>query len=124
MRDLMLRRYIINHFEPEGYENAPAPTGERGCYDMEQFPEIACYILDTMRIEKQYCTYRREYEAFKDWAQGLPSILDTCYYCNRSAVDEIANLYNRRKSSWGEQMAEEQLTRLIYKELKKGENGE
>lgn len=124
MKDLMLRRYIIEHFDPTGYEDSPAPLGERGNYETSQFPEIARFILDTMRIEKQYGMYRREYEMFEDWAQGLPSILDTCYYYNRSAVEDIASIYNRRKSSWGERAAEEQLSKAIYNELKKGEQEE
>lgn len=124
MKDLMLRRYIIEHFDPTGYEDSPAPLGERGNYETSQFPEIARFVLNTMRIEKQYRMYRREYEMFEDWAQGLPSILDTCYYYNRSAVEDIASIYNRRKSSWGERAAEEQLSKAIYNELKKGEQEE
>ncbi len=120
MKDLLLRRYIIQHFDPTGYEDVPAPLGEKGNYETSQFPEIANFILDIMHTEKQRLDYRNEYAMFKDWAQGLPSILDTCYYYNRSAVKDIATLYNRRKSSWGESAAEEQLSKLIYNELKKG----
>lgn len=64
-----------------------------------------------------------EQERFTDWAQGLPSILDTCYYYNRSAVDDLGAILEEtaeEKARYSEQNAEQLLTALIYKELVRG----
>jgi len=62
-------------------------------------------------------------QVFIDWAQGLPSVLDTCYYYNRSAVDDLGAILEqsaREKAQYTEAEAEQLLTHLIYRELKKG----
>ena len=64
-----------------------------------------------------------EQERFTDWAQGLPSILDTCYYYNRSAVDDLGAILEEtaeEKARYSEQNAEQLLTALIYRELVRG----
>ena len=57
---------------------------------------------------------------FVDWCQGLPSALDTLYYYNRSAVDDLAAILEEteeEKAKYTEAQAEEILSRLIYREL-------
>ena len=64
-----------------------------------------------------------EQERFEEWAAGLPSILDTCYYYNRSAVDDLGAILEEtdsEKARYSEQQAETRLTYLIYRELVRG----
>ena len=108
--------YIIDNFSPEGYTDTPP----------EEWNEIATFIINTFRSEKysrpeDYRYYNNnELTAFIDWAQGLPSVLDTCYFYNRSAVDDLAVILEEtetEKSKYNETDAEQFLTRLIYKVL-------
>ena len=80
-----IRAYIMDNFTPEGYTDNPP----------QKFPEIAAFILDTFRSEKYWCPqdvryyHGSEAAAFADWCAGLPSVLDTLYFYNRSAVDDL-----------------------------------
>lgn len=114
-----VRAYILDGFTPENYTDNPP----------KEFNEIATFILNTFRKEKYNCKedYRyyksNEYNAFLDWCSGLPSVLDTCYYYNRSAVEDLGNIFEQteeEKAHYTEQQAEERLTMLIYRELKRG----
>lgn len=114
-----IQQYITDNFTPENY------TDEK----IEGFGDIARFIIDTFRAEKysmieDYRYYKGiEALAFKDWAQGLPSVLDTCYYYNRSAVEDLAVILEEteaEKSRYTEEAAENTLTALIYRELLRG----
>lgn len=114
-----IRNYIIENFTPDNYTNK-APEG---------FPEIARFILDVFEIEKYYtdAVARRrglsDGGVFAEWCAGLPAVLDTLYYYNRSAVDDLGALLEEsesEKSKYSESQAEQMLTRLIYRELLKG----
>lgn len=108
-----VRAYIIDNFTPEGYTDAPPET----------WPEIARFILETFRSEK-YSTpgeiryYNGNiYAAFADWCAGLPSVLDTCYFYNRSAVRDLAGILEESETEsarFTESDAENRLTYLIY----------
>ena len=114
-----IRQYILDHFDPCGYDF----TGP--C----SFPNVARFILSVHAEEKAYSPeyqsrkgYTNE-QVFIDWAQGLPSVLDTCYYYNRFAVDDLGAILEqseREKAQYSEQQAEQMLTHLIYRELKRG----
>ena len=111
-----IRAYIMNNFTPENYtDNTP-----------KDFPEVAAFILDIFRKEKMSDSRYHdcsEFAAFTDWCQGLPSVLDTCYYYNRSAVDDLGAILEEtaeEKARFSEQEAERRLTWLIYRELSKG----
>lgn len=115
-----IKQYIIDNFTPENYTDTPP----------EEWHEIAAFILDTFRSEKysipeDFRYYdNNECKAFTDWAQGLPSVLDTCYYYNRSAVDDLAVILEEteeEKARFNEGDAEYLLTALIYRELKREE---
>ena len=110
-----IREYIMRGFDGTNY----------GIETPETFTAAAKIIMDTFRSEK-YCGneikhYRGiEYNAFVDWAQGLPSIIDTCYYYNRSAVDDAAAILDENESEkarYDERRAESLLTYMIYREL-------
>ena len=113
-----IQAYIINNFDGTNY----------GIETPETFKETAKIILDTFRHEKFYSdSYERkhgitEQSAFIDWCAGLPSILDTCYYYNRSAVDDLASILEEsesEKAQYNESAAETMLSKLIYRELRK-----
>lgn len=110
-----IREYIVNNFTPDNY----GKTNE----DFETFGEMAKFILDTFRSEKKYIRCVSETEKFFDWCSGLPSIIDTCYFYNRSAISDLGNILEESESERSrhtEQQAEKTLTALIYRELLKG----
>jgi hypothetical protein len=115
-----IQQYIIDNFTPEGYTDETI-TG---------FENVATFILNTFRSEKYGCKEDYKYycncelDAFVDWCSGLPSLLDTCYYYNRSAADDLAVILeetDEEKNRFTEDEAEWALTYLIYSELKRGE---
>lgn len=110
-----IHQYIIEHFDPTGYGYE--------AIDCTDWQAVAHAIWNVWRKEKAYSQYRG-FKCFKDWAQGLPSILDTCYYYNRSAVKDLAIILEDKETfaelkdwSKSERAAEEKLTWLIYREL-------
>lgn len=115
-----IRAYIIINFDPTNYDLTKAP---------ESWPEIAAFILDTFRSEKYYSLeYMQraglsEQKVFTEWAAGLPSVLDTCYFYNRSAVDDLGAILEEtesEKAKHSERDAEICLTHLIYREILEG----
>lgn len=113
-----VRDYIIAGFTPEGYTDNPP----------QKWQDIAAFILDTFRNEayhlpEDFRYYRNnEFAAFADWCAGLPSVIDTYYYCNRSAVDDLGAILEEteeEKARYTEAQAESTLTLLIYRELTK-----
>lgn len=116
-----IKNYIVNHFDFTNYNDG---TTE----EPQGFNNVAKFILATFRDEfyhsenaKRYYHYS-EALAFADWAAGLPSVLDTCYYYNRSAVDDLAEILEEtetEKAKYTESEAEKFLTSLIYRTLLK-----
>ena len=108
-----IQKYIMDNFNGENYRLKTPET----------FSETAEIILDIFRREYSDKRYS-EKENFVNWAAGLPSILDTCYYYNRYAVDDIGEILEEtetEKSRFAEMQAEELLSSLIYRELIKAE---
>ena len=108
-----IHQYIVDGIDPEYFGLSEAPD----------FPEACKLILTACENEKQYSRSRSGFETFRDWAQGLPSAFNTCYYYNVSAVDLLADWLEEteaEKSKYSESEAEEMITRLIYRELTKG----
>lgn len=95
-------------------------------FGLEADPDFktACkLILTACQNEKRYCRYNNDFEMFKDWAQGLPTAFNTSYYYNVSAVDLLADWLeetDKEKAKFEESAAEEKITWLIYRELRKG----
>lgn len=113
-----IRQYIIENFTPENY------TEE----NIQGFENIAKFILDVFKSEYYNVTGRyTQAEAFTNWCSGLPSVLDTCYYYNRSAVKDVKNILEETDAEvrkYTEQQAEELLTSLIYRELTRANNND
>ena len=115
-----IKNYIINHFDfsnYEGYEKEP-----------KTFHEIVTFIYNKFSEQKFYTdSYYKahgipEQTAFIDWCSGLPSVLDTCYYYNRSAVEDLGKLLEEtetEKARFTESEAEKMLSILIYQTIKK-----
>ena len=113
-----VRRYIMDNFTAENYTDTP-PTEWHG---------IATFIYNCFVSEKWNCEQDRRYyggnewKAFLDWASGLPSVLDTCYFYNRSAVEDLGNILEQtiiERNRYEESEAENLLTMLIYNEIRK-----
>lgn len=107
-----IRNYIMEHFDGTNYDIETPET----------FQEVARVIYNTFKAEKQDNRPYTEIELFLDWCAGLPSILDTCYYYNRSAVDDLGAILDQteeEKNRYTETQAEKLLTTLIYREIKK-----
>ena len=114
-----IRNYIIANFTPENYTDNPP----------QEWQDISAFIVDTFRnqvyhLPQDFQYYRHnELAAFTDWCAGLPGVLDTCYYYNRSAVNDLGAVLEEteeEKSRYTEAQAESTLTLLIYRELTRG----
>lgn len=108
-----IKKYIIEHFDYSNYKadgkSAPA-----------EYKEICKCIYNTMMKEKFYSREINNYETFKSWCQGLPSLFDTCYYYNRSAVEDLRVILEETEAEvnkYTEDEAEERLTYLLYREI-------
>ena len=110
-----IRTYILNNYTPEAY-SLPETT---------DFRTAAKEIYRYFYIEKHdNAEWGRVPEAviFADWCGGLPTVFDTCYYYNRSAVDDLGAILEEteaEKALYSESEAESLLTKLIYREIKK-----
>ncbi len=110
-----IRQYILKNTDVSGYDYQEPKT----------FAEAALIIWNEFQSEKQYelCRPRTNIqECFTDWCAGLPDIIDTCYYYNRSAVNDLAKLLDETEaeaSRFTETEAERQLTWLIFREISK-----
>lgn len=115
------RAYILKNFDGTGYEFSG---------DGNNFHDVAAFIYKCFIEEK--CKYAESYysrigysmkDIFEEWAEGLPSVLDTCYYYNRSAVDDLAEILEEdeeEKQMYNdERAAGKLLTYLIYIEISK-----
>ena len=114
-----IKNYIINNFDftnYEGYVDDKKP---------ETFKTIAKFIYKCFIEEKRYNDGYKHYteqQVFFDWCSGLPSVIDTCYFYNRSAIDDLAVILEEteaEKAKYKESDAEKLLTNLIYREIKK-----
>lgn len=115
-----IKNYIMVNYNPDGYEEG---SPEKNASDFREI--AACILKDVKRVKGYEVIKYRRYswqDAFVDWASGLPGLLDTCYYYNRSAVDDLAQILEEseaEKAKYDESQAETMLSRLIFRELNK-----
>ena len=113
-----IKNYIVNNFDFCNYEDGATQ-------EPKTFEDIAKFIYKCFIEEKRYNNDNYKYSeqaTFFDWCSGLPSIIDTCYFYNRSAVDDLAIILEEtdaEKQKYSESDAEKLLTNLIYREIKK-----
>ena len=94
--------------------------------DEKNITSVIAYAFGIFEEEKKYEIERNygcaSYAIFQDWAQGLALGGLFCYYYNRSAVDDLGAILEEsesEKAKYSERQAEEMLTRLIYREMRK-----
>lgn len=108
-----VRAYIVENFTDYDQRSAEGRS----------FEEVASYIAEGFACEK--IAYNKEkrgrnfdhyhcslQDLFEEWAQGLPSILDCCYYYNRSAVKDLGDILEQteeERNKYTEQQAEKLL---------------
>ena len=112
-----VKKYIISI-----YDNTADYTNNNINTDTNNYKEMLKNIKDIFNLEvgNWYSKQVGEYNAFIYWCQGLPTIIDTCYYYNRSAKDDVAKILEEteeEKNKYTEEDAEKLLTKLIYKEV-------
>lgn len=113
-----IRAYILRNENTAEYCSTPVDTADFSAVAKAIYSDFfRCYNNDYNRR-----TYP-EAEYFAEWAAGLPSILDTCYYYSRSAVDDLAEILEEtpeEKARFDNEMkAEKLLSQLIYREIKR-----
>lgn len=113
-----IRAHIMNGENVEEYAPEGTPHGT--------FEEVATAIYnDFLRWYNAGYTaqrYRNIQAAFCDWAAGLPSIIDTSYYYNVSAVELLGDICEEtpaERAKYSEEQAENYLSYLIYSEITK-----
>lgn len=127
-----IRNYIVEHFDGTNYapkfdyiEQAQKDNAN-GTRNVDIFSMVAHAISETfynekLRFDNRYKAGRvSRFDMFADWCAGLPSILDTCYYYNRSAVDDLGAILEEtdaEKRKYTEEQAENSLTWLIFREI-------
>ncbi len=114
-----VRDYIMEGFTGENY----------GWTDADTFEKVAQCIMTAFYIERakplvEDKPYFKTYQdAFLDWCAGLPSIIDTGYYYNRSAIANLGDMLDQtiaERERYSEQQAEDLLSYLIFREVLKG----
>ncbi len=111
-----IRAYIVRGFNPyEAFDGDASAFG-----DVARFV-WRCFMTEKVGSEAQFYRSGMSLQAlFEDWAAGLPSVLDTCYYYNRSAVDDLGAILEEseeEKARYTEEQAERMLTYLIFREI-------
>ena len=112
-----IRAYIMSNMDTTNFD-FDEPTS---------FEEAAHLIMEVFRDEvpdEGSFTLMSEQEKFVYWCSGLPAILNSCYYYNRSAMDDLGAILEEsesEKNQYTEHQAANFLTKIIYRELKKGE---
>ena len=110
-----IRRYIVENVDFSGYD--------RGV-DVSDWKAVKKEIWNiyTDEVGKWREKQIGRQNAFFEWCQGLPSVLDTCHYYNRSAKNDVAEILEENeaeKEKYTEEEAEKLLTWLIFRELSK-----
>lgn len=110
-----IRNYIIENYKYwSEYENIKLEKPDN-------FKNIAKNIYTIFQIEKRY-DKGNEQQIFIDWLQGLTSIFDPEYYYNCNAVDVLGDILEEtesEKARFTQSQAEEKLSYLIYREIRK-----
>lgn len=123
-----IKKYVCDNVDFTGYDQYTYI--EKFEEDVKHGKQIDLFSVYAHAIYECFCDEKVKYDKrnmsmqnlFFEWCQGLPSVLDTCYYYNRSAVDDLASILEQNeqeKSKFTERQAEERLTYLIFREIKK-----
>lgn len=109
-----IRAYILENADNTNYG---------GNCDFKDWKAAARFVWNCFMQEKSGDNRRMpEADLFEEWASGLPSSFDFCYWYNRPAVDDLGAILeetDEEKARFSESSAEKLLTRLIYNQIKK-----
>lgn len=111
-----IRAYIMSRHSCEEY--APAPA------DFTKFEEVAAAIYaDFDRVTNTPIYAKMSYcDRFAEYAAGLPGIIDTCYYYNRSARADLCEILEETPTEaerYSESDSEKLLSYLIFREIER-----
>ena len=84
-----------------------------------------CFEKEKRLVFLKYYYSNSFFVAFEDWCKGLPSSIDTCYYYNRSAIDQLGDWLEEseeEKKRFSETEAEKKITYLLFRELTKNKD--
>lgn len=110
-----INNYIIDNFYNDDF---------KGNYN--DLDEVKEFIINKFIIEKLTPNYKNyyksKYEAFKSWAQGLPSVAlfdyyYTDYYRIVDIVGDLLEQTETEREKYDNEQASELLTKLIYREI-------
>ena len=110
-----INNYIIDNFYNDDFKGNDD--------DINEIKEFIKNKFISEKLTPNYKNYyKTTYEAFKSWAQGLPSIALFDYYYNNyyMMVDIVGDLLEQTKkerNKYDNEQASELLTKLIYKEI-------
>ena len=110
-----IKNYVMENYTPGNYDDDETKV---------TFEDRAAFILKVFRDEAKAASFDDTQQGFIEWCAGLPSILDTCYYYNRSAKADLGGILEEtaeERDKYTESEAERLLSILIYRELLKGE---
>lgn len=123
-----IKNYVCDHVDFTGYDQyayiekfeEDVKHGKQiDLFSVYAYAVYYCFYDEKVKYDKRNMSIQ---DLFIEWCQGLPSVLDTCYYYNRSAVDDLASILEQNeqeKSKFTEFQAEERLTYLIFREIRK-----
>lgn len=123
-----IKKYVCDHVDFTGYDQyayiekfeEDAKHGRQiDLFSVYAHAIYDCFYDEKVKLDKRNMSIQNY---FFEWCQGLPSVLDTCYYYNRSAVDDLAAILEQNeneKRKFTECQAEERLTYLIFREIRK-----
>lgn len=109
-----IHKYITENVDHEYFDITSDPDFHTACK----------LILSACENEKQHIQYSSRFSMFREWMQGLPSAFNAMYFYNVSAVDLLADWLEEtenEKSKYSESEATERITRMLFRELQKGE---
>ena len=115
-----IRKYIMDGFDSIGFG-----YDEYKNVDSENFSCVAHAIFDCFYKEKikHDSMNKPRYFLFQEWCSGLCNMINTSYYYNVSAVELLGDWMEQTKeerNKYTESQAEERITQLLCRELKKG----
>lgn len=127
-----IKNYILENFEPSNYyddfwgdieKNRKSATAELDRFSFAAHAIYDAFYNEILKHDKRYKAHQMsEQDAFEYWCGGLPPILDTCYYYNRSAVKDLGDILEEtetERNRFAESEAEHMLTYLIFREIKR-----
>lgn len=109
-----IRAYILENADDTNYGGECAFT---------DWKAAARFVWSCFTEEKSGDNRRMpESDLFEEWASGLPSSFDFCYWYNRPALDDLGAILEEteeEKARFTEDAACKLLTTLIYNQIKK-----